>query len=114
MKLSRSATKPKKSPVRPMKTQISPASAQSYQSSLCGLRIAKDLRLHHADSDWADAETDLSLYLLHIVLVILSCSSSIILQLKLLIYLTATPVHFFSTWIHFVINKTMNHVLKFL
>ena len=52
--------------VRPAKTQISLGIRPDWsESSLCAPKVAKDPSFLHADSedlsDWADAQTDLSL-----------------------------------------------------
>ena len=59
-----SRDKTNKMAVRPAKTQISLASAQSDQSSLCAQWVTKDPSFLHADSEDSD-QTDLSLRWAH-------------------------------------------------
>ena len=72
--------KTNKMDVRQGKTQISWASAQSDQSSLCAQWVGKDPSFLHADgklwSNWADAQTDLSSLGAHAIVTVLSCAGS--------------------------------------
>ena len=84
LKLSHSMTKPTKRPLRPSKTQISWAFAQSDQSSLSAWRNIGSLATHGVPSedwsDWAEAQADLRHPLAHIILLVLSCGGSTDLQ----------------------------------
>ena len=79
--MSRSPTKPTKWHMRPAKTQISLGICPVWSVfAMRSMGSSKDLKFLHADSkdwsDWADAQTDLSLCWAHIILLVLSGSIS--------------------------------------